>query len=37
MDFNFKELFGLILFVLGMFISIGTGLAFCLWVLKTVA
>lgn len=37
MDFNFKELFGLILLILGMFIAVGTGLAFCLWLLKTVA
>ena len=36
MDFNFKELFGLILLTLGMFISVGAGLAFCLWILKTV-
>jgi hypothetical protein len=36
MDFNFKEFFGIILLILGTFISVGTGLAFCAWILKTV-
>lgn len=36
MDFNFKEFFGIILLILGIFISVGTGLAFCTWILKTV-
>lgn len=36
MDINFKEFFAIILFIFGVFISVGAGLAFCLWVLKTV-
>lgn len=34
MDFNFKEIFGLILLTFGLIVSVCTGIGVGLWILK---
>lgn len=36
MDFNFKEIFGLILLTFGFIVSVGLGIGVSLWILKTI-
>lgn len=36
MDFNFKEIFGLILLTFGLIVSVGAGVGVGLWILKTI-
>lgn len=36
MDFNFKEIFRLILLTFGLIVSVGAGVGVGLWILKTI-
>lgn len=36
MDFNFKEIFGLILLTFGLIAAVGAGVGVGLWILKTI-